>query len=64
LWWIPSKKGLFKVKSFFCSLACSGGSRFPWKSVWRTQASSMVVFSRGQRLLARFLPWTISGSGM
>jgi hypothetical protein len=33
LWWVPSKRGLFKVKSFFCSL-CYEGSHFPWKSVW------------------------------
>jgi hypothetical protein len=29
LWCVFSKKGLFKVKSFFYSLACSGSSRFP-----------------------------------
>jgi hypothetical protein len=43
LWWVPSKKGLFKVKSFFHSLACSKGTRFPWKCQWQTQ--------RRQRLL-------------
>jgi len=41
--WVSSKKCLFKVKSFF-SLACSRGSRFPWKSVWRTQAPSRAAF--------------------
>jgi hypothetical protein len=44
LWWVSLKKGLFKVNSFFCSLACSGSSRFPWKSVWRTQAPSRAAF--------------------
>jgi len=29
MWWVSSKKGLFKVKSFFYFLSCSGGSRFP-----------------------------------
>jgi hypothetical protein len=43
LWWVSSKKGLFKVKSFR-SLACSDSSRFPWKSVWWTQAPSMAAF--------------------
>jgi hypothetical protein len=43
LWWVSSKKGLFKVKSFFSFLACSEGRRFPWKSVWRTQASLRVI---------------------
>lgn len=28
LWWVSSKKVLFKVKSFY-SLACTGSSRFP-----------------------------------
>jgi hypothetical protein len=44
LWWVSSKKGLFKVKSFIYSLACSENSRFPWKSVWRTQAPSRAAF--------------------
>jgi len=34
--WISSKEGLFTVRSFFSSLACSVGSHFPWKSVWQT----------------------------
>jgi hypothetical protein len=33
LWWVSSKRGLFKVKSFFSSLASSEGSCFFWKSV-------------------------------
>jgi hypothetical protein len=41
---VPSKKGLFKVKSFFTSLACSEGRSFPWKSMWRTQAPSRAAF--------------------
>jgi hypothetical protein len=44
LWWACSKKGLFKVKSFFSSLACSKDRPFPWKSVWRTQAPSRAAF--------------------
>ena len=36
LWWVSSKKGLFKVKSFFSLLACFEGRCFPLKSVWRT----------------------------
>jgi hypothetical protein len=43
LWWVSSKRGLFKVKSF-SSLACSEGSRFHWKSVWQTQAPSRTAF--------------------
>jgi hypothetical protein len=44
LWWVSSKKGLFKVKSFFYSLACSRSSRFPWRSVWHTQATLRDAF--------------------
>jgi hypothetical protein len=44
LWGVSSKRGMFKVKSFFCSLACSEGSRFPWKSVLWTQAPSREAF--------------------
>jgi hypothetical protein len=43
LWWVSSKKGLFKVKSFR-SLACSDSSGFPWKSVWWTQAPLRAAF--------------------
>jgi hypothetical protein len=43
LMWISSERGVFKVKSF-CSLAFSKGSRFPWKSVWRTPAPSRATF--------------------
>jgi hypothetical protein len=32
LWWVSSKRGLFKIKSFSSS-TYSEGSRFPWKSV-------------------------------
>ena len=44
LWWIPSKRGLFKVISFYCSLVCSEGCCFPWKSVWQTQAPPRQAF--------------------
>jgi len=43
LWWVPSKKGVFKVKSYY-SLTSTGGRRFPWKSVWRTQAPLRAAF--------------------
>jgi predicted AlkP superfamily pyrophosphatase or phosphodiesterase len=44
LWWVPFKKGVFKVKTYFNSLAGSEGRRFPWTSVWRTQAPSRAAF--------------------
>jgi hypothetical protein len=42
--WVPSKKGVFKVKSYFSSLASGEGNRFSWKSVWKTQAPSRAAF--------------------
>jgi hypothetical protein len=54
LWWVPSKKVLFKVKSF-CSLACSDDSRFPWKSVWWTQAPSRAAFCAWPAALGKIL---------
>jgi hypothetical protein len=46
LWWVSSKKGLFKVGSFFSSLACYVGNHFPWKSVWQTQAPTLSLCGR------------------
>jgi hypothetical protein len=64
LWWVSSKRGLFKVKSFFSSLACFESNRFLWKSVWRTHAPLMTIFLLGQRPLVRSLQWIISGRCM
>jgi hypothetical protein len=33
LWWVPSKKRLFKVRSLYCSLIFSEGSCYPSKNV-------------------------------
>jgi hypothetical protein len=55
LWWVSSKKCLFKAKSFFSYLAGSKGRRFPWKSVWRTQAPSRVVFFPWSAALGKIL---------
>jgi hypothetical protein len=44
MWWIPSKKGTFKVKGLFKALSRMEGSSFPWKSVWRTKSPSRAAF--------------------
>jgi hypothetical protein len=44
LWWILSKKGIFKVKEFFGALSIAEGSGFPWKSVWRTKSPPRAAF--------------------
>jgi hypothetical protein len=55
LWWVSSKRNLFKVKSFFNSLAYSEGSRFPWKSMWQTQALSRAAFFAWSAALGNIL---------
>jgi len=49
LWWVASKRGLFKVKSFFCSL-CFEGSRCTMKNVWWTRLLRGQPFSCGRQL--------------
>jgi hypothetical protein len=44
LWWIPSKKGSFKVKDFFRALSRVEGRDFPWKSLWRTKSPTRAAF--------------------
>jgi hypothetical protein len=44
LWWLPSRKGKFEVKSFYRVLSPSGSSSFPWKSIWRFEAPPRLVF--------------------
>jgi hypothetical protein len=53
--WVSSKKGVFRVKSYFGSLTCSGGTRFPWKSVWQSQAPPMATFFTWSAALGRIL---------
>jgi hypothetical protein len=44
LWWSPSRKGKFDVRSFYKSLAFKETSHFPWKSSWRTKVPLKVAF--------------------
>jgi len=55
LWWVSSKKGLFKVESFFSSLACSVGSHFLWKSVWQAQALARAAYFAWLAALGKIL---------
>jgi hypothetical protein len=34
LWWIPSCKGKFDVRSFYKRIASKESSPFPWESIW------------------------------
>jgi hypothetical protein len=44
LWWSPSHKGKFDVRSFYKALACKEAIHFPWKSIWRTKVPLKVAF--------------------
>jgi hypothetical protein len=44
LWWIPSKREPFGVKSFYNVMDCHDGFHFPRKSVWRTKVPFRVAF--------------------
>jgi hypothetical protein len=54
-WRVSSKKGLFKVGSFFSSLACFVESRFWWKNVWRSQPSTRAAFFEWSVTLGKIL---------
>jgi hypothetical protein len=36
IWWVPSNKGNFDVRSLYNILASKEAIPFPWKSVWHT----------------------------
>jgi hypothetical protein len=44
LWWSPSRKGKFDVRSFYKFLAFKKTSQFPRKSIWRTKVPLKVAF--------------------
>jgi hypothetical protein len=44
IWWVPSKKRKFEVRSFYHELSTLGGSSFPWKSIWRVNVPLRVSF--------------------
>jgi hypothetical protein len=44
-WWVPSKRGLFPVRSLYSVLVCNEGLRFPWKCVWWTKVHLRAAFS-------------------
>jgi hypothetical protein len=38
LWWVPSSKGAFELRSYYWVLSSHGPISFPWKGIWRTKA--------------------------
>jgi hypothetical protein len=44
IWWVPSKKGKFEVRSFYNTLISNDSLPFPWKSIWCSKAPLRVAF--------------------
>jgi hypothetical protein len=44
IWWIPSKRQKFEVRSFYQMLSTSSSSSFPWKIIWRVNVPLRVSF--------------------
>jgi hypothetical protein len=44
IWWVPSRKGKFEVRSFYNILISNVSFPFLWKSIWRTKAPLRVAF--------------------
>ncbi|KAG6729257.1 hypothetical protein I3842_01G018300 [Carya illinoinensis] len=44
LWWKPTSKGCFSVRSFFTSLSQGSPIQFPWKKIWRHKAPPQAAF--------------------
>jgi hypothetical protein len=55
LWWAPSCKGKFDVRSFCKRIASEESSPFSWKSIWRTKAPSRVAFFAWTAALGKIL---------
>jgi hypothetical protein len=44
LCWIPSKKGLFDVRSYYSVLVPHDSTHFPWRNIWRNKTHLRVLF--------------------
>ena len=44
LCWVPSKRGLFDVKSYYNALVPYDYTHLPWRSIWSNKAPLRVVF--------------------
>jgi hypothetical protein len=61
IWWIPSKRKLFEVRSYFRVLNSSterddeGSCLFPWKSIWKVKVPVRVSFFAWTAALGRIL---------
>ena len=56
--WIPSKRHIFKVKSFYHKLSHSvidKASYFPWRSIWKVKVPLRVSFFMWMATLGKTL---------
>ena len=44
MWWIPARKGIFSVKSFYKALTPESNSHFPWRKIWSHKAPPKASF--------------------
>uniref|UniRef100_A0A2N9HQK9 Reverse transcriptase zinc-binding domain-containing protein n=1 Tax=Fagus sylvatica TaxID=28930 RepID=A0A2N9HQK9_FAGSY len=55
IWWQPSTKGIFEVRSYYSVLVQSSDTYFPWKRVWNSKVPSRVAFFIWTVALGRIL---------
>ena len=55
IWWVPSRKGKFEVRSFYNILISNVSFPFLWKSIWHTKAPPMVAFFVWSAALVKIL---------
>jgi hypothetical protein len=55
MWWQPSTKGIFEVRSYYSVLVQSSGTYFPWKRVWNSKVPSRVALFIWTAALGRIL---------
>ena len=61
--WMPAKKMIFEVGSYYRVLTESSDQSFPWKSIWKPKDLSRVAFLFGLQVWARFWQLIIYRSG-
>ena len=55
IWWVPSRKGKFDVRSFCKILTHNETICFPWRSIWQTKTPLRVAFFVWTAVLGKIL---------
>jgi hypothetical protein len=64
LWWVPSRKGIFKIKSFYRALSPRGSLSFPERAFRDPRLLLEWRFLLGWQFVVRSLPWIILEGGV